>query len=77
MKQTKFAFSKSNYILLAIGFLIILIGFAMMMGPSTTELQYEPDIFSARRIKLAPALTLFGFLFMIFAILFTPKNTKE
>ncbi|MDY3914224.1 MAG: DUF3098 domain-containing protein [Phocaeicola sp.] len=77
MKQTKFAFSKSNYILLAIGFLIILIGFAMMMGLSTTELQYEPDIFSARRIKLAPALTLFGFLFMIFAILFTPKNTKE
>ncbi|MCI5561467.1 MAG: DUF3098 domain-containing protein [Phocaeicola sp.] len=77
MKQTKFAFSKSNYILLAIGFLIILIGFAMMMGPSTTELQYEPDIFSARRIKLAPALTLLGFLFMIFAILFTPKNTKE
>ena len=69
-----FAFSKINYILLAIGFVIILAGFILMSGDATTEEAFNPDIFSARRIKVAPMVCLFGFLFEIVAILWPSKK---
>lgn len=74
MNKQKFAFNKTNFILLAVGMLIVIIGFALMAGPSSTESMFEPDIFSARRIKVAPAVCLLGFLSMIYAILHKPKT---
>lgn len=72
--KQQFAFDKGNFILLAIGMAIIIIGFLLMTGPSSSETVFEPDIFSARRIKVAPVVCLFGFLFMIYAVLRKPKN---
>ena len=72
--KKKFAFDKVNYILLAVGMLIVIIGFLLMTGPSTTPDHFEPDIFSVRRIKIAPAVCLFGFVFMIYGILRKPQN---
>lgn len=79
MNKSKFAFEKSNYILLLIGVAIIVIGFILMLGPGSTETHFEPDIFSFRRIKLAPAICFFGFIFVIYAIIHKPKsiNNKE
>lgn len=71
-----FAFAKINYILLAIGFAIIVIGFILMSGGSTTEEAFNPDIFSDMRIKVAPMVCLFGFLFEIAAILW-PSHKKQ
>jgi hypothetical protein len=45
-----------------------------MTGPGSTEGYFEPDIFSARRIKVAPVISLFGFIFMIYGIVRKPKN---
>ena len=56
MDKPDFAFGKWNYILLAIGAAAIVLGFALMIGPGSTETHFEPDIFSFRRIKLAPAI---------------------
>ena len=70
------AFSTINYILLAIGFLIIIIGFILMSGDATTEEAFNPDIFSDMRIKVAPMVCLFGFLFEIVAILWPAKKEK-
>ena len=67
------AFDKTNYILLAVGMVVIIVGFLLMTGPGSTEGTFEPDIFSVRRIKIAPLVCLFGFLFMIFGILRKPK----
>lgn len=67
-----FAFGKINYILLIVGFLIVVAGFILMSGPGTTEEAFEPDIFSTRRIVVAPMVSLFGFLFVIVAILWRP-----
>lgn len=72
--KQQFAFDKGNFILLAIGMAIIIIGFLLMTGPSSSETVFEPDIFSGRRIKVAPVVCLFGFLFMIYAVLRKPKN---
>lgn len=78
MNRKKFAFDKTNFILLAIGMIIIIAGFLLMTGPGSTEAHFEPEIFSARRIKVAPAMCFFGFIFMIYGILRKPKdNTKE
>ncbi len=70
----KLVFSKKNYLFLAIGFLAVVIGFVLMTGSSTTLTEFNPDIFSFRRIRLAPVVCLLGFLFMIFAILYKPKK---
>ena len=70
MKQT---LPKLNLILIAISFLIIIIGFALMVGEPSGEV-YNPDIFSFRRITVGPMISLFGFVCMIFAILFKSKK---
>ena len=68
------ALDKTNFILLAIGMAIIILGFLLMTGPGSTEGTFEPDIFSVRRIKVAPAICFFGFVFMIYGILKKPKK---
>ena len=74
MEKKNFAFDRINYILLAIGMAIVVIGFILMSGPGSTETNYDPDIFSARRIKLAPAVCLLGFVSMIYAVIRKPKE---
>ena len=75
--KQKFAFDKVNFILLAIGMAIVIIGFLLMTGPTSSETLFEPDIFSVRRIKVAPVVCLFGFLSMIYAVLRKPKTQKN
>ena len=74
--KQKFAFDKVNFILLAIGMAIVIIGFLLMTGPTSSETVFEPDIFSVRRIKVAPVVCLFGFLSKIYAVLRKPKTQK-
>ncbi|MBR1688064.1 MAG: DUF3098 domain-containing protein [Prevotella sp.] len=69
-----FAFDRMNFILLAVGMAIVVIGFILMSGSGSTESAYNPDIFSARRIKLAPIVCLVGFVSMIYAIVRKPKD---
>lgn len=74
MDRRNLAFDRTNFILLAIGFAIVVIGFILMSGPSSTEEAFNPDIFSARRIKVAPVVCFVGFVSMIYAIVRKPKN---
>ena len=54
-----------NYILLAIGMVIVIAGLILMSGSGSSETTFNPDIFSAQRVKLAPAV----FAFMVYGIL--------
>ncbi len=72
-KNTNFSLSKINLYLIAAGFITIIIGFLLMTG-STTVVEFNPDIFSHRRITVGPMVALFGFIFIIFAILYKPKS---
>lgn len=75
VKETGFALGKENYKLMAIGFAIIVIGFILMVGGGSDDPEvFNPEIFSFRRITLAPLLLLFGFIFEIYAILKKPKD---
>ena len=70
MKQT---LPKLNLILIAVSFLIIVVGFCLMIGAPSGE-EDNPDIFSVSRITVGPMISLFGFVCMIFAILFRGKK---
>ena len=73
MDKKDFAFDKTNFILLAVGMIIVVIGFLLMVGPNSTDTTFEPDIFSARRTKVAPLVCLFGFVSMIYAVVHKSK----
>ena len=74
MDKRNFAFDKTNFILLAIGMAVVIVGFLLMAGSASTDTAYEPDIFSARRIKVAPVVCLLGFVSMIYAVIRKPKS---
>jgi Protein of unknown function (DUF3098) len=74
--KSGFALGKENYLLIVIGFIVIIIGFLLMIGGKSKD----PDIFNAReifsfrRITLAPMVVLAGFIFEIWAIMKKPKE---
>lgn len=68
------AFDKYNFILLGVGFAVVIIGFILMSGSSSSEHFFNSDIFSARRIKLAPIVCFIGFISMIYAVIRKPKD---
>ncbi|SHK30765.1 DUF3098 domain-containing protein [Xylanibacter ruminicola] len=76
MEKKNFAFDKTNFILLAISMAIVVIGFLLMVGPNSSDTVFEPDIFSARRIKVAPIVCLVGFVSMIYAVVRKPKDIE-
>ena len=76
MNKSKLAFGKENFILLAIGMAIVIIGYILMSGPGSTPEQFNPEIFSWRRIRLAPIVCLAGFITMGYAIVHRPKSNS-
>lgn len=78
MDKKDFAFKKLNYIICAVSVLIIILGFLLMTGPSSSiEGGFEPDIFSTRRVVIAPMVCFIGFLLMILGILYTQKTSEK
>jgi hypothetical protein len=71
----EFAFGKENYRLMLIGLVFIVAGFLLMVGGGSTDPNtFNPEIFSFRRITLAPILILAGYVIEIFAIMKRPKD---
>jgi len=74
-EKSGFALGKENYRMMAIGFAVIVIGFILMAGGGSDDPNvFNPDIFSFRRITLAPIVLLAGFIFEIYAIMKKPKS---
>lgn len=73
-----FALGMENYRLMAIGMVIIVIGFILMVGGKNDDPEvFNYAMFNFRRIVLAPFLLLFGFIFQIYAIMKKPKSDKK
>lgn len=77
MDKRNLAFGKINFILLAAGMAIVIIGFVLMSGGGSTEKYFNPEIFNTLHVKVAPAVTFLGFVSIIFAIIFKPKDEEE
>jgi len=74
-----FPLTMENYKLLIVGFVIIILGFLLMIGGGSTDpaVFNEKELFSFQRITLAPLVILFGFGFIIWAIMKKPKVKSE
>ncbi|MGR7813051.1 DUF3098 domain-containing protein [Lacinutrix undariae] len=73
--KTEFIFGKKNYKFMLIGLACIAVGFILMSGGGSDDPNvFNPDIFSFRRIRLAPTLILIGFGIEIYAILLNPNK---
>ena len=77
MDKKNFAFDKVNFILLAAGMLVVILGFVLMAGGGSTDEAYDPEIFSTMRIKVAPVMCFIGFVSMVYAIVRKPKDTDQ
>lgn len=65
-----FPLEKKNYKLLAVGLAIIVVGFILMAGGASDDPNvFNEDVYSFRRITLAPIVVLAGFIFEIYAIM--------
>lgn len=72
--RRNFTFDRTNFILLGVSMAIVIIGFILMAGGTSTETQFNPEVYNAQRIKVAPVVCLIGFLAMIYAILRKPAH---
>jgi len=71
-----FIFDSTNYAIMVAGVVIILVGFMLMSGGATSDLKVFPkeELYSFRRITLAPIVIMIGFAVEIVAILKRPKS---
>lgn len=76
MEKKNLAFDRVNFILMAVSMAIIVIGFVLMSGGGSDDSTFDPEIFSTRRIKLAPAVCFIGFVSMIYAVIRKPKDNE-
>lgn len=75
--KPEFLFDKINYKILLIGLAVIALGFILMSGGGSEDPNvFNEEIFSFRRIRLAPAVVLLGFGITIYSILKNPKNSN-
>ena len=76
--ETSFAFGKTNYILLIAGVVLLLVGYICLSGGGSDDpTKFNPALFNARRMVLAPILIEGGLIVEIFAIMIRPKDKKE
>ncbi|SFU28476.1 Protein of unknown function [Pustulibacterium marinum] len=75
--KQNFVFQKKNYQFMLIGLAVIALGFILMSGGASDDPNvFNEDVFSFRRIRLAPTLILIGFGIEVFAILYNPDKRK-
>ena len=77
MDKKNLPFDKVNFILLAVGMAVVILGFILMSGGGSTEQTFNPEVFSTMRIKVAPVVCFAGFVSIIYAIIRKPKDNSS
>lgn len=67
----KYNLGTRNYLVMAVSFVVIVVGCVLMVGSESGSAEFNPDIFSVRRIVVAPIVCMVGFVGMIVGILLT------
>ena len=74
MKNNKFTFGKRNYKFMVVGIIFIALGFILMSGGGSDDPNvFNEEIYSFRRIRIAPLIVIIGFVIEIYAILTKPE----
>lgn len=77
MDKKDFALGKTNFLMLAAGMAVVILGFILMGGGGSDETAFNPEIFSTMRIGVAPVVCFVGFVSIIFAIVYRPKDKNK
>lgn len=72
----QFPLGKKNFKWMIVSAALIVVGFLLMLGGSSTE-EFNPDIFSTRRIVIGPTIAFIGFVAMGVSIIIKPDSKKE
>lgn len=77
-KNFDFVFGKTNYILMVAGIIILALGYILLSGGGSDDPNtFNPAMFNAQRLYVAPILIVVGFVVEIFAIMFNPNKGKD
>ena len=78
IKESEKPFSKINFWMMGGCLILIILGYLLMSGGGGENGEFNPEIFSTRRIVVGPLLSFLGFLLMAFAIIYSPvKRNKQ
>ncbi|MDY3858165.1 MAG: DUF3098 domain-containing protein [Muribaculaceae bacterium] len=75
--RSQFPLGRNNFIFMGVAVALIVIGFLLMLGGSSTTEAFNPDIFSTRRIVVGPTIAFIGFIAMGIAIIIKPGERKS
>ena len=76
--MANFSLPSKNVKLIALGLLIMIVGFVLMIGGGSSDPNvFNPAMFSFRRLTLAPIVIIAGIVVVLFGIMKTPKEKKE
>lgn len=77
--ENDYAIPQKNLAYIVIGLLLMILGYFLMTGGAAPDPSVFPEeeMFSFRRITLAPLIILAGFVVEIFAIMRRPKSRKS
>ncbi len=76
--RKKFLLNRSNYKILIISLVVIFFGYILMSGGKSEDPnEFNPEIFNFQRIRLAPTVIIFGFILVIYSILYNEKKWKK
>jgi len=74
-RNFSFVFSKTNYIIMAVGVVLLALGYIFLAGGGSDDPNvFNPAMFDSRRLYLAPILIILGFIAEIVAIMFKPRH---
>lgn len=70
----RFPFGRINFILICASLFLIILGFILMSGASSTTEAFNPDIFSTQRIVVGPMFSFIGYVLLAVGIIVKPKE---
>lgn len=77
-KRPEFVFNKTNYILMAIGIVLLILGYILLSGGGSSDpTVFNEAMFNAQRMYVAPILIVLGFIIEITAIMIKTKNCNK
>lgn len=78
MEKQGFIFDRKNYILMLAGIVLIVVGYILMAGGGSEDPEvFNPEIFAAQRIIVAPIIILAGLLIEVYAIMNTGNSKTD
>lgn len=73
-KPSELPLVKRNFLWMGVAALLIVVGFLLMLGGSSSDESFNPDIFSTRRVAVGPTVAFAGYVLMAVAIFIKPRR---